>query len=104
MYTPDPDTVEHADCGVCGNRMEVKRGCKGSTSSIMAMCGSERTYDFFFCPHREEDWHLQLDALKECARKTPSGRLQKLYLREADEVLKSRKATKKVSKLWRLGI
>lgn len=95
-YFPDPDTVDHADCGVCGSRMSVTRGCDGPTNFAMAMSKSTRVHDSFTCPHREEDWHIQVRRLKSDARHTASTRLQNLYEEEIKEILETRTATKKV--------
>lgn len=104
VFTPDPGEVEGpVFCGVCGTQMTEKRDCYGPTSSIMAMAGSKRGYDFFECPVRGELWHKQVCALRDKARNNPSGKLRAMFLEEAEEILATKKATVE-SGLWTLGI
>lgn len=94
IFTPDPGEVEGpVHCGVCGEVMDVKRGCNGPTSSIMAMGGSKRDYDFFSCSLRGELWHKQVSKLRDMARSTASSKLRAMFLEESQEILKSRQAT-----------
>lgn len=104
VFTPDAGEVEGpVHCGVCGTKMDERRACYGPTSSIMAMGGSKRHYDFFDCPERKELWHKQVLALRSKARETPSGRLKRMFLEEAEEILEKKEATVE-SGLWTLGI
>lgn len=104
VFTPDAGEVEGpVYCGVCGTKMSESRGCNGPTSSIMAMAGSKRNYDFFECPDRKELWHKQVSALRSKASNNPSGRLKRMFLEEAEEILETKEATVE-SGLWTLGI
>lgn len=104
VFTPDAGEVEGpVYCGVCGTQMNEERACYGPTSSIMAMGGSKRHYDFFDCPDRQQLWHKQVVALRNKAGSTPSGRLKRMFLEEAEEILEKKEATVE-SGLWTLGI
>jgi len=104
VFTPDAGEVEGpVFCGVCGAEMHVERACYGPTSSIMAMGGSKRHYDFFDCPLREELWHKQVSKLRDEARQTYSSKIRKILLEEADEVLATKKATVEKG-MWTLGV
>lgn len=94
-FTPDPGLVEGpVACGVCGTEMECKRDCYGPRGWVMAMTGSKQAYDSFTCPHVKEVWHRQVIALRNKARETCSGRLAKMFLEEANDVVTSRMPTK----------
>ena len=93
--TPDPGKVEGPlFCGVCGEEMDVKRNVNGPRGSVQAMSGGKSPHDVFTCPHREEQWHEQVVALRKEAKKTPSAKLEKLLLEEAEEILQSKECTK----------
>ena len=100
VYMPDPGTVKEAHCGICKEIMTVKRDCVGPTSSIMAMGGSKRNYDSFYCPHRDTNWHKQVKVLQKKAKETPSKTLEEIYLSEAKNILATRKATKEIGFDW----
>lgn len=100
---PDPGTVSECYCTVCNSQMLVERDCYGSTSSIMAMSGSKRKYDFFQCPLRENLWHKQVIALRRKAMESCSANLREVLLLEADEVLKNKVATVKAGS-WSIAI
>ncbi len=96
-YTPDPgthakDVVVH--CGVCGEAMTVHYDVVGPRGFVQAMSGSKSPHDAYACPRRNEDWHKQIVALRQEARRTPSGRLAKMFRDEANEVLETRQKTK----------
>jgi hypothetical protein len=97
-YTPDPGTVKGpVCCGVCGTQMLEERGLEGARSWTQAMCRGKSKYDSFTCPVHKEDWHRQVIALRREARDTSSKLLEQMLLEEADEVLRTRSATKDVS-------
>lgn len=94
-YTPDAGTVQGpCYCGVCETEMKEDRGRLGPRSFVEAMGKSKSAYDSFVCPHAEEVWHEQVVALYKEANSTPSGTLEKLYLGEAESILKTREKTK----------
>jgi len=99
-YTPDPGThgigVEIC-CGVCGTPMEVFRNALGPRGFAQAMGGGKSPHDAYTCPHRGEDWHEQVVALRQEAKKTPSMRLAKIMLEEAGDILETKKVTKKIT-------
>lgn len=93
-YTPDPGTVDSADCGVCGTAMTARRNVLGPRGFVMAVSGSKAWHDVFICPHYSEDWHRQIVELHTAAAQTPSGLLAQLYLREAEVVLENRASSR----------
>jgi len=99
-YTPDVDKVEGpVYCGVCGEKMTVKRNVHGWRTFMSAMGGnpnSKSNYDVFQCPVSEEDWHKQVVKLRDRARNESSSKLEAILREEAEEVLKTKVATKKV--------
>lgn len=100
-FMPDAGECEKMSCLVCGEDMECKRNCSGPTSFVESMAGgkgSGRLHDSFWCKYAEEDWHIQVLVLREAARKSPSKVLEDLMTIEYEEILKTRTATKKVSK------
>ncbi len=97
---PDPGVYESINCGICGDEMTVRRKVFGPTSFGAAMAQIGRLHDAFRCPNMEEQWHIQAKKIKEKARESPSKVLEALLLKEADEILQTREATKKVSKYF----
>lgn len=96
-YTPDiQEKVKSASCDICGTNMNVTRGVDGPTGSIEAMGRRHHLHDSFNCPYLDEDWHIQVVRIQREASETCSGKLTAMLLAEADEICKSRKATKKV--------
>lgn len=61
---PTPGTIENAECGVCGARMNVERNVLGTTGFAEAVFGRKHRYDRFTCPRREENWHKRIYHLK----------------------------------------
>lgn len=101
-YTPDPGT--HSDdedilCGVCETKTTCRRNVNGPRGFVMAMSGSKSLHDVYECPHRKEDWHLQVVALRREAAQTSSLLIENMLLKEAEQVLETRKATKPTSEL-----
>jgi uncharacterized Zn finger protein (UPF0148 family) len=112
-YTPDAgEETGPVFCGVCGDEMTLtaknSRGPRGWAQAMgMRSRGETDTgspHDVYDCPNVNEYWHRQVRALREAARKTVSGRQEKAFLDEANTVLKDRVCTKKLSKLYHLGI
>lgn len=103
-YTPDAGTVDGpCSCGVCGETMTVERGCFGPRSYSSAMLfhstdGQQggSAYDLFLCPYADADWHKQAVAIRREAGHTNSTRLQGILLKDAEDIISSRQATKKV--------
>lgn len=96
-YTPDCGEVpkgEKVCCGVCNDKMKVKRNCYGPRGFASAMAGSKHHYDSFTCPNYKEKWHEQVVKLRREARSTSSAKLAQMFLEEVDDILKNRKPTK----------
>ena len=99
--TAEPGTTEEVRCRVCGERMAVRRGVVGPTgwAHAMAIASGEmegRPHDVFYCQSSPEAWHRQALALKLEAGRTASSGLEKLLLEEAEEIIRTRAATKEV--------
>jgi hypothetical protein len=95
-YTPDVGTVEGpVFCGVCRTQMTERRDVEGYRGFVSAMAKVKSRYDSFDCPHSNEDWHKQVIALREAARKTPSPTLAHILLKDTQEILGNRVCTKK---------
>ncbi len=87
-------------CRVCGEVMEARRGVVGPTGwahamAIKAGAATGTPHDEFACGLSGEAWHRQALALKLEAARTPSGELEKLLLAEAEQIVRTRTATKK---------
>lgn len=94
-----PSEEAEVRCRVCGEVMEASRGVVGPTGWAHAMtikAGAARgtPHDEFACGFSGEAWHRQALDLKVEARKTPSRRVEQMLLEEAEEVVRSRAATK----------
>lgn len=101
-FTPDPGKIKGpVYCGVCGDKMNESRNVLGPRGFAMAMTGSKELHDTFCCPSRSEIWHIQVVKLRKMARDTPSAKLAKMLLDEANDVAISRAATKEDG-LWRV--
>lgn len=99
-YSPDPGEIESAKCGICGDEMDVKRGVFGPTGFAESMSGRGHRHDRFTCPNLDTDWHRQVDKLQIASKETPSVKLGDMFEDEAKEIIKSRVATKKVSRFF----
>jgi len=99
-YTPDPGVVPEGEkvyCGVCGDEMKEERNVLGPRGWAAAISRHYTLHDVFTCTQASTDWHRQVVALRAEAKKTSSRKLTLLLLEEAEQVLKDRLATKKVS-------
>lgn len=111
-YTPDIGVVSGpVCCGVCGEEMKnlgQSRGPRGYAESMLMHSRGETDtgtpHDVFECRHIKASWHRQAKALVKEAQKTASGRLSKLLLNEARDVIVNKTATKKISPLHHLGL
>lgn len=97
---PNPGEYLAVTCGVCGRSMTVKRNVLGPTGFAEAMLvrndqSKGHLHDKFWCEDREESWHRQAKVVRDEARETPSKRLADLLNEEADEIVRTRKNTKK---------
>ena len=94
-----PGEEAEVRCRVCGEVMEARRGVVGPTGwahamAIKAGAAQGTPHDEFACGLSGEAWHRQALALKMEARKTPSRDLESILLEEAEEVVRTRTATK----------
>jgi hypothetical protein len=96
---PKPGQFETMSCWMCGSTMEVTRDVMGPTCFAEAMLVRDgrsqgRLHDEYWCPLDNEPWHRQAQAIRENAEETPSQRLADLLTDEADEIVRTRQATK----------
>lgn len=82
-------------CQICNTEMDVDRAAPSSHSYAGAVRGTNRVHDSFRCPNSNVDWHIQAFRLFGEARKTASKKLETMLREEANEILKTRVATKK---------
>lgn len=97
IYTPEPGThtdQEEIFCGVCGEKMTVRRNVSGPRCFAQAMSHSKSVYDLYSCPNREQDWHEQVVEIRKEAIRIPSMRLAEIMLEEVDVILATKKKTK----------
>ena len=92
QYCPEPGDVETWHCGVCGNVGIVNRNINGPTGWAEAMAGHGHPHDYFFCPHRETEWHKQAKDILFERNKNPSKRVKALYEQDWQDILKEHKA------------
>lgn len=99
-FSPDPGDEKQMFCRVCNAEMDVKRNVKGATGWAEAMSiahgkGKGHLHDSFSCPLAQKDWHNQARILKERIEGESSRAIAKLLTEELDEVLKTKKPTRK---------
>lgn len=88
IFHPDPGKCDEINCEVCNTKCIVERNRNGPTSSVMAMGGSKRLHDCFWCPYHEAEWHEQALKLAQAIRDTPSKKIKAIIQEELDELLK----------------
>lgn len=104
FFTSEPGLHARLHCRVCGEPMAVSRDVIGPTGWTHAMAinagrAKGRLHDSFRCERAGEAWHRQALALRREAEGTSSKRLADLLTAEADEVVRTREATKAVTGL-----
>ena len=92
--TPKPGKFDLLACGVCDEFMDVKR----NVSKPIGYGKSSIRVDHFKCPNIDKDWHFQAKMIQKAARETPSQIIEQALLREAEDIIANRCATKKVSR------
>jgi hypothetical protein len=98
IFTPDASIgIQEAFCGICGDKMGVKRAILEATSFIEGLSGKKHLHDRFECPNLEEMWHKQVRAIKIEIARTSSKRLEDILTDEVEQIIKTRKETKQVS-------
>lgn len=95
-----PGTVDEEICCVCSTKMDVERNVQGATSYASAISGHTSIHDQFICPNAGKNWHNQAIALMRLAEETPSAAIERIIRDELAEVLRNKKATKKVQMLF----
>lgn len=93
-FTPPPGKVDSMTCRVCGSNMNLKRNVNGPTGWAESVGGGKHLHDTFSCSFAGEKWHDQALRLKKLAEETPSFEIQKIYEKEADEIIETRTPTK----------
>jgi hypothetical protein len=96
-FTPAPNQYDSVICGICRTQMLVTRDVCGATTSAEAHAKLKHLHDKFVCPHIDENWHIQVKALKKQAIKSVSKQIEDILLQEAELVLATKKETKIVS-------
>lgn len=87
---PPPET----HCRVCGERLTLIQNVYGSRFFTQAVSVMRELHDVYQCEHSGEDWHDQVYALRDAFDRTPSAVLASQYNAEADDIVRTRKATK----------
>jgi len=102
FFTGEPGGHVVLHCRICGEPMTVARDVVGPTGWAHAMTiragqAKGRLHDEFHCERAEAAWHRQALALRQQAEQTPSKRLADLLTEEADEVVRTKAATRGMS-------
>lgn len=102
-YLPDAGTHgsdEVICCGVCGHEMNCTPNQYGPTSSIAAIANrlyggerGKRHYDLYICRFTDDKWHQQAVEIHKEAEQTKSQWFRSNLLKEAKEIIDSRKPT-----------
>jgi len=106
IYTePNGDKEDVYQCKVCGKEMKVQRNKKTVTGWAHGMacshgCSEKVLKDIFTCSDHEEGWHKQAKQLKILSQKTHSKYLSDIYEKEIEEILMTKKETKKGTDLY----
>lgn len=94
-FTPSPGKFPDVQrCRVCNEVMLVERNKTGPRGWAESMGGAKVLHDQFQCPNVEDAWHHQALRLRMLAEDTPSRIFADQLSAEADEICKTRKATK----------
>lgn len=97
-FSPDnAEEFEYQNCLVCGTKFDVKKNAYGPTGWSESMARRGHKHDVLTCPHSGTDWHNQAVMLRKEAEKTSSSKLEKQLIKEADDICKTRVATKVVT-------
>ncbi|MFM8273044.1 MAG: hypothetical protein ACKODX_12020 [Gemmata sp.] len=101
FFTTEPGQHATLHCRVCGEPLSLTPDVVGPTGWAHAMAiragrASAIRHDVFRCRFGGEPWHRQALALRREADDTASERLAMLLTNEADEVVRTRMATRSV--------
>ena len=76
---PDPGEAQDINCGICAEKMNVKRGIFGPTGFIEAMSPrGGHWHDYFECPNLGELWHKHIVSLTDEQMKTNSAKIKQI--------------------------
>lgn len=82
-----PNTFKEVYCPDCGTKNTVIRNQVGLTTWWEWKAKRGRLHDDFRCPHWDEDWHKEAEALHHKIEEKSSGQMRELYQLELDELL-----------------
>jgi len=101
-FTPDNfKTFKTKNCLACGCKLKlVKKNNHGATGFAEAMAKRGHKHDVVSCPNAGKDWHSQLIGIKKVIINTPSKVLANMLEKEAKELIRTKKATKKDFDHW----
>ena|SRR3989344_1353034 len=98
---PDPGEAQDINCGICAEKMNVKRGIFGPTGFIEAMSPrGGHWHDYFECPNLGELWHKHIVSLTDEQMKTNSAKIKQILEDEIQETLKTKKMPKLVGRAY----
>jgi len=84
-----PNTFKEIYCPVCGARNLEERNQLGPTFHVEGMEDIDVLHDLFYCPHEEQDWHLEAADLCYKIQGISSQKVGDLYQRDLDEILET---------------
>lgn len=93
---PEKAPKEWPKCYTCGQNMLCEGEQYGPTSWAEAMAKGGHHYIRYVCPDAGTDWHNQVIGIMKQIEDTPSKSIERLLLKEKAELIKTKKATKKV--------
>lgn len=82
------NTVDEADCRVCGAECVIKRGIDGPTCWAQAIGGTTTVHDWIYCPHWKKDWHEEALTLTLRLDEEESARVRKLITLDLADALR----------------
>lgn len=95
-YSPDKMPEEWPKCYTCGQDMLCEGEQYGPTGFAEAIGGGGHKHFSFVCPDAGTDWHNQVIGIMMQIEETASSKVEELLREEKAELIKTKKATKKV--------
>ncbi len=102
-YMPNAGQVETANCGICNEVMEVKRGLRRHfkySGEPYPESDPDAYYDNFVCPNSGAMWHNQLKDLWQELDNTSCRRIAELISEDIEEILLKKQTTLKGGKYY----
>lgn len=99
VYYPDPGIFKDLKCGICNEKMDVKRNQETYSSwDGMSNNGKKRKNDYFLCFNIHEKWHLQAILLLNGSQTFGGGvgELSRMLTRMAKEIIDKKMTTKEM--------